>query len=236
MAFDDIQAEVGLLLTRMQNEPDDRHELYLQIMQKLNELRAYGMPLPEDLVQLSDTWKRNLRRIRRRQKASRVQTTSRRKIVIGRSRQHHRGKPDPVQIDDRINVARQQAERRAQSGGGEGTRFRRSRKSMLEDIAILTGGTVISEDLDQARESTLAILGRGNRVSIDKATRLSVLVAHGSGSSRPSPRNTQVAGNQDRMMRRLIRGRSCRRLYRSRRTDARHWAHIENCHRIETSY
>ena len=52
MAFEDIQAEVGLLLTRMQNEPEDRHELYLQIMQKLNELKAYGMPLPEDLVQL----------------------------------------------------------------------------------------------------------------------------------------------------------------------------------------
>jgi len=33
----------------MQNEPADRHELYLQIMQKLNELKAYGMPLPEDL-------------------------------------------------------------------------------------------------------------------------------------------------------------------------------------------
>jgi hypothetical protein len=49
--FDDIQAELGLLLTRMQNEPEDRHELYLQIMQKLNELKAYGMPLPDDLVQ-----------------------------------------------------------------------------------------------------------------------------------------------------------------------------------------
>ena len=52
MAFEDIQAEVGLLLTRMQNEPEDRHELYLQIMQKLNELKAYGMPLPDDLVEL----------------------------------------------------------------------------------------------------------------------------------------------------------------------------------------
>jgi hypothetical protein len=52
MAFEDIQAELGLLLTRMQNEPEDRHELYLQVMQKLNELRAYGMPLPEDLVRL----------------------------------------------------------------------------------------------------------------------------------------------------------------------------------------
>lgn len=52
MAFEDIQAELGLLLTTMQNEPADRHELYLQIRQKLYELKAYGMPLPEDLVQL----------------------------------------------------------------------------------------------------------------------------------------------------------------------------------------
>ena len=52
MAFEEIQAELGLLLTTMQNEPADRHELYLQIIQKLNELKAYGMPLPEDLVQL----------------------------------------------------------------------------------------------------------------------------------------------------------------------------------------
>jgi hypothetical protein len=34
----------------MQNEPKDRHELYLQLMEKLNELRAFGMPLPQDLV------------------------------------------------------------------------------------------------------------------------------------------------------------------------------------------
>ena len=51
MAFEDKEAELGLLLTRMQNEPEDRHELYELIRQKLNELRAYGMPLPGDLVQ-----------------------------------------------------------------------------------------------------------------------------------------------------------------------------------------
>ena len=37
-------------MTRMQNEPGDRHELYLVIRQKLNEMKAYGMPLPDDLV------------------------------------------------------------------------------------------------------------------------------------------------------------------------------------------
>ena len=52
MAFDDVQAEIGLLLTRMQDEAADPRELYLQIMQKLNELKAFGMPLPDDLVRL----------------------------------------------------------------------------------------------------------------------------------------------------------------------------------------
>ncbi len=52
MAFQDIEAEIGLLLASMQNQPADLHELHLQIMQKLNELRAFGMPLPNDLVEL----------------------------------------------------------------------------------------------------------------------------------------------------------------------------------------
>lgn len=52
MAFEEIKAELGLLLTRMQNEPEDSHELYLQLMERLNEMKAYGMPLPEDLLQL----------------------------------------------------------------------------------------------------------------------------------------------------------------------------------------
>ena len=54
MAFENIKAELGLLLTRMQNEPEDRHELYLQVMEKLNELKAFGMPLPQDLVALEE--------------------------------------------------------------------------------------------------------------------------------------------------------------------------------------
>lgn len=52
MAFENVQAEIGILMTRMQNEPEDKHELYLQLMEKLNELKAYGMPLPQDLVDL----------------------------------------------------------------------------------------------------------------------------------------------------------------------------------------
>ena len=52
MAFENVKAELGILMMQMQNEPEDRHELYLQLMEKLNELKAFGMPLPQDLVDL----------------------------------------------------------------------------------------------------------------------------------------------------------------------------------------
>jgi hypothetical protein len=51
MAFDDLKAELALLINQMENQPEDPHELYLQIRERLNEMRAYGMPLPEDLVE-----------------------------------------------------------------------------------------------------------------------------------------------------------------------------------------
>jgi hypothetical protein len=52
MAFEGKKAEIALLLAAMQDAPEDRHELYLRIVQKLNELKAYGLPLPADLVEL----------------------------------------------------------------------------------------------------------------------------------------------------------------------------------------
>jgi len=52
MAFDDLKAELALLINQMENQPEDRHELYLQVREKLNEMRAFGMPLPQDLVDL----------------------------------------------------------------------------------------------------------------------------------------------------------------------------------------
>jgi len=52
MVFDDLKAELGILMTQMQTQPEDRHELYLQLMEKLNEIKAFGMPLPQDLVEM----------------------------------------------------------------------------------------------------------------------------------------------------------------------------------------
>ena len=52
MAFDDLKAELALLINQMENQPEDRHELYLRVREKLNEMRAFGMPLPDDLVRM----------------------------------------------------------------------------------------------------------------------------------------------------------------------------------------
>ena len=52
MAFEGLKAELALLINQMENQPEDRHELYLQVREKLNEMRAFGLPLPDDLVRL----------------------------------------------------------------------------------------------------------------------------------------------------------------------------------------
>lgn len=52
MAFDQLKMDISILLTEMQNEPKDRHEIYLTLREKLNEMKAFGMPLPDDLVAL----------------------------------------------------------------------------------------------------------------------------------------------------------------------------------------
>jgi hypothetical protein len=47
MAFDDLEAELALLINQMDNPPENPHDLYLRIMELLNEL-----PLPDDLVRV----------------------------------------------------------------------------------------------------------------------------------------------------------------------------------------
>ncbi len=52
MAFEEIKAEIALLFEQMVNQPEDMHELAETIREKLNAMRASGLPLPEDLVEL----------------------------------------------------------------------------------------------------------------------------------------------------------------------------------------
>ncbi|MFQ6241483.1 chaperonin GroEL [Sinorhizobium meliloti] len=65
------------------------------------------------------------------------------------------------------------------------------RKAMLEDIAILTGGTVVSEDLGIKLESvTLNMLGRAKKVSIEKEN---TTIVDGAGSKTEiEGRTTQI--------------------------------------------
>ena len=53
------------------------------------------------------------------------------------------------------------------------------RKAMLEDIAILTGGTVITEDLGlELKDATIEALGQASKVTVDKD---STVIVEGSG-------------------------------------------------------
>ncbi|KAB2682667.1 MULTISPECIES: hypothetical protein [Brucella/Ochrobactrum group] len=52
MAFEDIKAEIALLFEQMVNQPQDAHEIRETVREKLNALRASGLPLPDDLVEL----------------------------------------------------------------------------------------------------------------------------------------------------------------------------------------
>ena len=103
------------------------------------------------------------------------------------------------------------------------------RKEMLQDIAILTGGTVISEELGlELKTATIDMLGRAKQVKVDKDN---TIIVEGAGESeaiaqRVSQIKHQLSGNHKRLRQRKISGtlgktcgRSCtdkrRRRYRS---------------------
>lgn len=52
MALEEIKARINLLLQEMVNQPEDEHEIQEQLREKFSELRALGLPLPADLVEL----------------------------------------------------------------------------------------------------------------------------------------------------------------------------------------
>jgi hypothetical protein len=62
MAFEQLRAEIEQLVQQMEREPEDIHELHARIRSKLNELKATGMPLPDDLVALEKRLDREERR------------------------------------------------------------------------------------------------------------------------------------------------------------------------------
>ena len=52
MALEELQTQISLLVSQINNQPEDVHELNELLHQKLNELRSTGQPLPKDLAEL----------------------------------------------------------------------------------------------------------------------------------------------------------------------------------------
>ena len=69
------------------------------------------------------------------------------------------------------------------------------RKAMLEDIAILTGGKAISEDLGIKLENlTLADLGTAKKITVDKDT---TTIVEGGGNPEGISRKGETAPGPD---------------------------------------
>jgi len=68
------------------------------------------------------------------------------------------------------------------------------RKAMLEDIAILTGGTVITEDLGlELKDATIETLGQASKVVVDKDN---TTIVEGAGTKEAIAARVQVIKNQ----------------------------------------
>ena len=52
MAFEQLQSEIAMLFSEMENQPENKWELHEALREKLDELKSFGMPLPQDLVDL----------------------------------------------------------------------------------------------------------------------------------------------------------------------------------------
>ncbi|WP_421853106.1 hypothetical protein [Oricola sp.] len=52
MAFEGLITRLNLMFQEMENQPEDAHELLERIHLELNQLKATGQPLPEDLLAL----------------------------------------------------------------------------------------------------------------------------------------------------------------------------------------
>jgi hypothetical protein len=52
MDAQELQAALNLLVEQMEDESADGHEVFMRLTELLNRMRALGLPLPEDLVEM----------------------------------------------------------------------------------------------------------------------------------------------------------------------------------------
>ncbi|MDJ0827327.1 MAG: hypothetical protein QNJ16_17690 [Rhodobacter sp.] len=54
MAFEDLKAAIGVILDEIAKRPEDRHVLQEQLREKIAELEAMGLPVPEDFQRFEE--------------------------------------------------------------------------------------------------------------------------------------------------------------------------------------
>lgn len=52
MAFEQLKAGIYLILEEIEKRPEDRHILQEELREKIAELRAQGLPVPDDILRL----------------------------------------------------------------------------------------------------------------------------------------------------------------------------------------
>lgn len=69
MAFEQFRAGIAMLLDEIAANPSNAHELQESLREKLTEMQALGLPLPDDLVGLEEYLEGDLDRAARRRAA-----------------------------------------------------------------------------------------------------------------------------------------------------------------------
>ena len=106
------------------------------------------------------------------------------------------------------HARRQQAARRPEGRRRQGAGFGDRRKAMLQDIAVLTGGQVISEDLGIKLENvTLDMLGRAKKVVITKDD---TTIVDGAGKKADIEARVARSGSRSRRPPPTTTARSCK--------------------------
>ncbi|HHI70073.1 MAG TPA: hypothetical protein ENJ91_03650 [Rhodobacteraceae bacterium] len=52
MAFEELKAGIAMLMDEIAKRPEDAHVLQEQLREKIEELKALGLPVPEDILAL----------------------------------------------------------------------------------------------------------------------------------------------------------------------------------------
>ncbi|MFO1143619.1 MAG: hypothetical protein U1E59_14800 [Amaricoccus sp.] len=74
MAFELFRAQIAGLMDEIAKNPSDAHELQESLREKLAEMQALGLPLPEDLVGLEAYLEDDLDQKARRRRAAEGET------------------------------------------------------------------------------------------------------------------------------------------------------------------